>query len=203
MLDWGYAEFDARHRMAASVIWTLPFGRSSTGAAKALAADWQLNFIFSARTGFPFTLWDSTNGCYYNCVYMRAEDPIGIPRKVTAGTATGNPNEYELIDLARILQYAGGYVNPKTGTSEFGPYPADMTKRNAFRGPGNWNVDFALSKRIRFGSRAVQVRWEAYNLFNHANMYVRASDADVGAVTAVTGYKDGNRRMQLGFKFEF
>ena len=70
--------------------------------------------------------------------------------------------------------------------------------------PAYWNVDFLMSKRFRFGTdKAVQFRLEAYNLFNHTNMYVHADSADVSSVTQVTGYKDGNRRMQLGFKFEF
>ena len=79
-----------------------------------------------------------------------------------------------------------------------------MTKRDAFRGPGAWNVDFGFSKRFRFGTNyAAQVRLEVYNLFNHANMFVRADAADIASTDMVTGYKDGNRRIQLGFKFEF
>ena len=79
-----------------------------------------------------------------------------------------------------------------------------MTERDAFRGPGAWNVDLSLSKRFRFGDRyAVQLRVEAYNLFNHANMYVNAGNADVASFATITGYKDGNRRIQLGAKFEF
>ena len=50
-------------------------------------------------------------------------------------------------------------------TADFGPYPSDMTKRDAFRGPGFWNVDATLSKRFRFGDHyAVQFRFEAYNV---------------------------------------
>jgi hypothetical protein len=85
-----------------------------------------------------------------------------------------------------------------------------MTARDDFREPGFWNVDFLLSKRFRFGTRyAAQVRLEAYNLFNHANMYVHADGADMSnfdptaSSAFITGFKDGNRRMQLGFKFEF
>jgi hypothetical protein len=126
-----------------------------------------------------------------------------------AATATGNPNEYNLLNLSPILPFAGSYVNAKTGNSDFGPYPATMTARDDFREPGYWNVDFLLSKRFRFGTRyAAQFRFEAYNLFDHANMYVHADSADVSNATPgqpyyVTGFKDGNRRMQLGFKFEF
>ena len=74
-----------------------------------------------------------------------------------------------------------------------------MTKRDAFRGPGYWNVDFGLSKRIHFGgTKAAQIRVEAYNLFNHPNMFARTSVTDLTSYDFVPGYKDGNRRIQLG-----
>jgi hypothetical protein len=78
-----------------------------------------------------------------------------------------------------------------------------MTGRDAVRGPGYWNVDFGLSKRVRFGTRAVQFRVEAYNLFNHANLFPNTNTADVSSFTEITGLKQGNRRVQLGAKFEF
>jgi outer membrane receptor protein involved in Fe transport len=201
MLDYGYAEFDVRHRFVMSGIWNLPFFANSTGATRTLLGGWQVNWIFSARTGYPFTLWDCTSGYYY-C--MRAIDPVGISTNANGDTATGNPNEYNLLDLTRLMPTAGSYTNPKTGTSDYGPYPSNMTKRDAFRGPGYWNVDFGFSKRFRFGTNyAAQIRIEAYNLFNHANMYVNAANADLASSDMITGYKDGNRRLQLGFKIEF
>jgi outer membrane receptor protein involved in Fe transport len=200
MLDYGYAEFDIRHRLNISGVWALPFAKNATGITKALAADWQVSWLFTARTGYPFSVWDCTNGFAF-C--MRAEDPAGIDRNATGGAATANPNEFTLLDLKPLLPAAGGYVNPIQGTSDFGPYPADMTKRNDFRGPGFWNVDLVLSRRVRFGTRAVQFRGEAYDLFNHANMYPHADTADVSAADFVGGYKDGNRKVQLGVKFEF
>ena len=201
MLDWGYAGFDVRHRGSVSAIWAVPFARNATGLAKALAADWQMNFIFTARSGFPFTLWDCTNGLG---LCMRAQDPAGVDRNAISGAATGNPNEYKLLDLTALMGSAGGYVHPRTGNSDFGPYPADMTERNAFRGPGFWNVDLALTKRVRFGDRyAVQFRLEGYNVFDHANMYANSGDADISSYDAIFGRRDGNRRVQLGLKFEF
>ncbi len=140
---------------------------------------------------------------------MRAEDPVGIDKNATSGSATENPNEFTLLDLQPIVSAAGGYVNPITGNSDFGPYPADMTKRDDFRGPGAWNFDMTLSKRFRFGDRyAIQLRFEAYNVFNHANMYVNAPNADISSFTTITGYKGSrttieSRRIQLGAKFEF
>jgi hypothetical protein len=201
MLDYGYAEFDVRHRVTVSGIWNLPFFVNSTGATRTLLGGWQVNWIFTARTGFPFTLWDCTNGLG---LCMRAVDPVGISTSANGNTATGNPNEYTLLDLSQLMPTAGSYANPKTGNSDWGPYPSNMTKRDAFRGPGYWNVDFGFSKRFRFGTNyAAQIRIEAYNLFNHANMFVNAADADISSYDTITGFKDGNRRIQLGFKFEF
>ncbi len=201
MLDYGYAEFDARHRAVISFIWEPPIFKDSVGLAKTLLGGWQLSGYFTARSGNPFTLWDCTNGA---TMCMRAQDPVGIDTKANSGPATENPNEFSLLDLSPLVPYAGGYINEITGNSDFGPYPADMTKRDAFRGPGVWNLDLSLSKRFRMGERyAVQLRFEAYNVFNHANMYVYGANADISSFTEITGFKDGNRRIQLGAKFEF
>ena len=94
-------------------------------------------------------------------------------------------------------------MNPLTGNTDYGPYPANMTERNAFRGPGKWNINFGLNKRFRFGTKAVQARFEVFNLFNHANMYATTDNADISGTTMITGFKDDYRRMQLGVKYQF
>ena len=201
MLDWGWAQFDVRHRLVVSGIWELPFAKETSGMKQAFAGGWQLNWIFTARTGYPFTLWDCSGD---GNLCIRALDPVGISRDAKSGPSTGNPNEFNLLDLSKIMPYVGTYVNPITGTEDFGPYPSTMTKRDAFRGPGFWNVDFGLSKRVRFGgTKAVQFRLETYNLFNHPNMYAQTGVTDVTSYDFIPGYKDGNRRIQLGVKFEF
>ena len=200
MLDWGYAQFDSRHRLALSGVWVLPFARGAERLAKALLSDWQLNWIFTARTGYPFTVWDCTNGIGSACGLRILTGSNSMrPTAQTPATRTS----FRSLDLTPLVAHAGSYVNPITGNSDFGPYPADMTERDAVRGPGYWNVDFGLSKRVRFGTRAVQLRLEAYNLFNHANLFANTETADVGSFTEITGSRAGNRRLQLGAKFEF
>jgi hypothetical protein len=62
----------------------------------------------------------------------------------------------------------------------------------------------AVTKRVRVQNRyAVQFRLEAFNVFDHANMYANVGDADLSSFDAVFGHKDGNRRLQVGFKFEY
>ncbi len=189
-----------RHRLNIAAIWNLPFLNDGSGMKSTLLGGWSLNAIFNAHSGYPFSIYDCSNA---RVLCMRALDPVGLQRTMNAGTATGNPNEYTLLDLKPILPFAGTYGNPLTGNNDFGPYPSTMTARDDFREPGYWNVDFLLSKRFRFGNRyAAQFRLSD-NLFDYANMYVHADSADVSSATTITGYKDGNRRMQLGFKFEF
>jgi len=196
MLDYGYSGFDVRHRVSTSFIWSLPWGGTNTWKG-----GWQMNALVTAHSGYPFSVFDSTNAVNY---VMRAEDPIGIDRNVTSGTATGNPNEFSLLDLTPLQPTAGRYINPITGNTDFGPYPADMTKRDDFRGPGSWNVDYAVGKRFRFGNdKAVMTRIEMYNVFNHHNMYLHGDTADIASGNAVTGYLDDFRRMQIAVKFEF
>ena len=86
MLDWGYAQFDSRHRLALSGVWVLPVGRNASGLTKALISDWQLNWILTARTGYPFTLWDCTNGL---ALCMRAQNPDGLDLKANGSDGDG------------------------------------------------------------------------------------------------------------------
>jgi hypothetical protein len=79
-----------------------------------------------------------------------------------------------------------------------------MTKRNAFRGPGFWNFDFGVYKNIPLTENTrIQLRGEMYNVFNHANMFVQGSTADVAETSFIQGFKDGRRNIQLAVKFIF
>ena len=70
-----------------------------------------------------------------------------------------------------------------------------MTARNAFRGPGAWSFDVALSKTFPITERVgLEFRAEGFNIFNHANMYVVSSNADAGNFTGpivIQGKKGG------------
>jgi hypothetical protein len=201
MLDYGYAEYDVRNRLLVSAIWNVPYLQDATGMRKTLLGGWTITGNFTARSGYPFTIYDCTNGLD---VCMRAIDAANISRNANGSTATGNPNEYMLLDLTPILGTVGSYKNPLTGTSDYGPYPSTMTKRDDFRGPGAWYLDFSIGKRFRFNNKqAFMFRFEAFNILNHANMLVHSENADVSSFSQITGYKDGNRAAQLGFRFEF
>ena len=56
-----------------------------------------------------------------------------------------------------------------------------MTHRNQFVGPGAWTFDFSLAKSFVLTERfSLEFRAEAFNLFNHHNLYVNGFDLDAG-----------------------
>jgi hypothetical protein len=72
-----------------------------------------------------------------------------------------------------------------------------MTARNAFRGPGAWNLDAALSKSFPIREQVNLVfRAEGFDLLNHHNLYIQESLDDVanvgdGVPVPITASKGG------------
>jgi hypothetical protein len=130
-----------------------------------------------------------------------------------SGTLTADattPNRFQYIDLSGLLSGAGTFTDISGGT-EVGPYPTDMSARNAFRGPGYWNFDLGIHKNFRLSERyTLQLRSEFYNILNHSNLYVVYTDADVSSSTYVPVQRgvrpDGTverRNVQLALKLLF
>jgi hypothetical protein len=190
-LDFGNADFDIRNRLVLSMIWTEPYLKNSHGFLKQVGSGWSLSPIFTARTGIPFSVWDSTNALQSIPRYV----PNGtIPKYSTAsGISTSTPNLFNLLSLPA----ANSFSNPSLdGISDFGPYPSNMTARNVFRGPGAYNFDLALSKTFPVTERLkLEFITEAFDIFNHANMYVVTSNADAanfsGGPIILQGKKGG------------
>jgi len=213
-LDWGPADTDITNRGVVALIWDVPYhtfssssccgpNTSSWGqrALGALVNGWTFTSIFTAHSGTPFSIFDCTNGVT-TCVRMVQTAPI---RTSVAGSAPQDgttPDLFHLIDTSN--QTPGVFVNPLTGISDVGPFPANTTGRNRFRGPGFWNLDAGLYKAFRFTERtSLQLRLETYNIFNHPNMFVIGNQADISSFSFLPGQKLGSRNVQLAAKIIF
>ncbi|HYN85766.1 MAG TPA: TonB-dependent receptor [Pyrinomonadaceae bacterium] len=202
-LDYGYADFDVRHRFVGSFNWdtgqVLGLNSHSNDFVRHALGGWTFTGIVNLRTGTPFSVFDCTNTFFQVCPRVINDGSLSL--EVPGNPqGTGQPNEFMLVDLTGVTEH---HLDPLTGTGEFGPWPANMTARNAFRGPGFWNVDFGLYKNFRLGERyGLQFRGEFYNAFNHANLFLNGATVDVTAGT-VTGFKTGPRNVQFAVKFTF
>jgi hypothetical protein len=150
--EYGYSDFDTRHRLVISSLYELPFGRGkrflNAGVASAIVGGWQLNNIFSFSTGFPLTIRVGAN--YANVTYgiQRPDVVAGTPWKLDNPT----PDQwFNLRSMTRNKDFAYGNM-----------------QRNAIIGPGIAAWDFSTLKNFNFTERAyLQFRFECFNCANH------------------------------------
>ena len=134
-------------------------------------------------------------------------DVIGTP------DVTGRPDQW----------FSGGVCDPRiagscTASSAFAlPFAADGTfhlgnlERNALIGPTFFNTDLSLIKKTRVAGATVELRAEAFNVFNHPNLGQPGRIATVGStafgvITATrlpTGDSGSARQLQFAVKVLF
>jgi len=168
----GPSMFDARHRFVLSYQWSLPFLQHSSAWYGHVLRNWQLNGIFTAMSGTPFTVFDS------NDVSLQGQAPEITGFSANRPNVIGNPNsgprtpqEWFNVKAFQPLQ-----PDPLGRFEVFG-----NEGRNAVLGPRYVNWDFSAFKNIRLTeSKELQFRGELFNLLNHTNFRLPVSDiADI------------------------
>ena len=200
-LDWGPSDYDIRHRISVSPIWTTPWFKGGKGVGEALGG-WSLSGIFTARTGIPFNVYD------YDNIFVGYTVPRLTPATTPDYRVSSNPapypaaghNAFGLLSVPVPASFAP--LNSTLGISDFGPFPSNMTGRNSFRGPGAWNLDAAVQKNFKITERyGLEFRAEGFNIFNHHNMYVNTTNLYYAGPTAtpieVVGLKGGLNTISL------
>lgn len=208
----GSSDFDVRQRVVVSAVWTETAFKNGHGLAAQLLGGWTLSPLFTARTGAPYSIYDCSWNFYY-CPYAAFTSPVPVNGSGTPPAITSTPNTFNLLQLP--VNAMDHWTNPQFFFSDLPPYPNDMTGRNTFRGPGYWNMDLGIYKTFTLGERfKLQMRGEAYNIFNHANLYVVGSAANTGSTSFIpacygcspigtTQAEDDRRNLQLALKLIF
>jgi hypothetical protein len=180
----GDALFDVRHRFVVSFGAELPTPKDYGSLVEHLAGGWQVNGIVQAQTGFPTGVFDPVTDIRF---LTNRPDAICDP----------NDNAPHTVDQWFNTACFVRRAVPDTGTR-----PGNAG-RNTVRGPGFARTDLSLFKNIDLsGPHRVQVRIEAFNLFNQTRFGQpgnQISTANFGRIIT----SDDGRIMQLALKYSF
>jgi hypothetical protein len=210
LLDWGNSNYDVRHRVVISPIWETPWFKSGAGWKTQVLGGWTISSIFTAHTGIPFSVFDYSNSFnFYTPFRLIPATPI-TSFHTGAAVPSGDPASCpdpnlrcQFTVMTFPVPASSAPLDPALGISDFGPYPANMTRRNAFRGPGAWNDDLAIAKDFRLTERfRLQFRAEAFDALNHHNLYIYIGNLDYAGAPyiplTVQAYKGGLNSLALG-----
>ncbi len=185
--DNGNSDLDIRHRLVISPVYDTPWYKDGHSRLKQGLLGWEVVGIYTVRTGTPFSYYDTSyNLTGYNVARYAAAAPITKHtfKSIPSGQNGGGSDTYTLGNLPEAQSYYNqawsDATNGNIQSSDWGAYPTNETSRNAFRGPGAWNFDTAVSKTIPIREQINLVfRAEGFDVLNHHNLYIQESLNDV------------------------
>lgn len=166
--DKGTSGLDVRHLLSASAIFDLPFGKgqrflNNGGVVDKIFGGFQMNLIFTARSGFPFTVVCNNSIVRPNLI----GDPFSnVPSDRYFNAAAFNCSDSQA-GLNTVTNLAGDTI--RYGNLE----------RNSFTGPSIFNTDMSIFKNTAITERIkFQIGVEFFNLFNSTKFTVPNNNAN-------------------------
>jgi carboxypeptidase family protein len=185
--NWAPQNGNRDHIVQMSFVYQLPWtSAANRGIVRAFINDWQVNGVFSAFSGTPFT--------------------------VTAdGTQLNTPGNTMTADLMGSLTKVGkigadGVYYDPTAFAQPTCVCLGNTTLNQFRGPGGWNLDFSLMRSFPLGgSRRLETRIEATNVSDTPKFVNPISSITSGDFMRIfdldTAYSERQVRLALRYSF--
>lgn len=188
------ANHNIPHNLQAGFVYELPFGPGKpwamNGAASRILRGWQVNGLFSAYQGRPFTVFASDASLN---MPGNAQTADQIKDEVETLGHVGNAGTFfDTTAFARVTEVRFGNVG-----------------RNTMRGPGVVNLDLSLFRTFALTDKyQLQVRAEAFNVSNTPHFSAPDNDAnssDFGKVLSTDGGSaiGRSREFRFGVRLSF
>jgi hypothetical protein len=186
--------FDVTHNFVFSYNWLLPFDKFlSPGWARKVVGGWSISGITNFATGLPITLTENDDNALIGANAVPVDVPNFSGGKVLADT---NP------------RHGQAYFNYALFTPEqLGQI--GNSRRRFFHGPGLNNFNMALLKSTKITeSKTLELRFEAFNVFNHAQFNnpdssINDGYPNQGGTFGLISSARDPRIMQIALKFLF
>lgn len=196
-----------RQRLSITTVDKLPFGRGQRffanmpKAMEVLFGGWQLQEILTAKSGMPVNVTLAASGVNpatgqsYKFFTGSGGDLL-LPNRI-GDPNTGISPETNRFDFLNINAFALQAINTPGNSA-----------RNVAWGPGAFNIDASLTKRLMIGERkSFDFRFEAFNALNKvnfANPTAVYGSPNFGVITStVIGALGNSRQVQLALRFGF
>jgi hypothetical protein len=201
----GLADFHAKHNWVVNFTWELPFAKGLDGIKGKILDGWQFSGISNVRSGSPLTLFVSRNRSrsQWNPSIgpgLGLDRPSMAPGRTYESAIKGDPTQW-FDPTAFVLQPAGTLGN---------------MGRGALTGPNLRAFDLSMVKNTRWSRLGeggnIQVRIEAFNLFNRTNFgppsllaFSGAADneATLASLGRIRSTVTSSRQIQLGLRISF
>ena len=168
----------------------LPFGRDrywklgGSKIADAVLGGWRLSGVHSFGSGLPFTPTVANAPLLNTNFNYVTADVIGNPSV---------PN-----------QSANQWFNPAAFTEPQQPFRSGTAGRDSLRGPALYLSNLSLAKNLIPSERwKVDLRADAFNVFNHVNLGLPNAVVDVAGAGQITSVQTPMRQMQFGVHLTF
>jgi len=161
-LNYSNSDYDVRHSVSADFVWEIP-RKFRNKVLEGGLGGWSIGAKFNAHTGLPFSVVNSGVEGLFSFGGTVMADVLDPKIRTVCGHSS--------IDTPCFT--AGQFV-PSASQSNPGNLP-----RNAFRGPGLFNIDTSVWKMVPIGERMrFRLGASAFNLLNHPNFADPNSDVN-------------------------
>jgi outer membrane receptor protein involved in Fe transport len=151
--DRGPTASDITHYFRGDWVYQLPEFSGQNAFIRHGLGGWQVTGIFSAQTGLPVTVTQSSSTPVQRADYIGGQVVLPDYRKTLRYL---NPAAFQRIPVSSA---SGAPIRPgNTGPGEW-------------RAPGLWNVDFSLARNFSLRENVkLQIRTDMFNALNHTNL---------------------------------
>ncbi|WP_433970796.1 TonB-dependent receptor domain-containing protein [Tunturiibacter lichenicola] len=182
--DYSQSDYNLPIANVTSLVYDLPFGRgrqflnSSNAFTNIVLGGWQISAINTMQGGTPFNIGYSPNSA--NAVSPQIGSTFRGANEYRPNVVAGQPTIKKTKLSSGFIQYinlAAFTLPATTNSSGAMASPFGNASRNPGRTPAFYQTDLALNKKFNtpIDSLKVEFRTEAYNIFNHTNLYLPAS----------------------------
>jgi hypothetical protein len=196
--DYAQSDYNLPLENVTSLVYEMPFGRGrqflsgANAAEDALLGGWQISAINTLQAGTPFNLTYTPNSAQQvsqqiSATYRGANEyrPDVVPgQKVTQGSSSRAANT----GYVNYINYAAFVLQPVKDAAGNALSPFGNASRNPGRTPPFYETDLDVNKRFNtpIESMKIEFRAEAYNVFNHTNLYLPGTISGTQGTTSST-----------------